>query len=286
MTIARQHQPAGSTRLVGVNGIRLRMRQVGSGRPLLLLNGIGCSLETWLPVENELPGFDLLSFDTPGVGGSPTRRWPLPMPALGKLAVGLADIAGWDEFDVLGLSWGGLLAQQLAHDHPRRVRRLILCATTFGLGTIWMDPLVVALMSTPLRHTSRRFATSVAPYLYGSDVKRFPEAFEAFLRHRLPPSRQGYYSQALAATAWSSLPWLRRLRPPTLVMAGRSDRIVPPRVARVMARLIPNARLHLTDGGHMFLLLRTAEPALAIREFLAAPAPDLMRQPAIEGIAS
>lgn len=269
-----------------MNGVRLRVRRVGSGRPLLLLNGIGCSLDTWRPVERELTGFDLLSFDPPGVGGSPKRRWPLPLSALSKLAVGLADIAGWDEFDVLGLSWGGVLAQQLAHDHPSRVRRLILCATTFGPGTLSMDPLVVALMSTPIRHTSRRFAMSVAPYLYGPDVRQFPDAFEAFLRNRRPPSLQGYYAQLLAATAWSSLPWLRRLRPPTLVMAGRRDRIVPPRVARLLAHVIPNARLDLNEGGHLFLLLRTAESARTIREFLAAPDAELNRQPTTQHRAS
>jgi poly(3-hydroxyoctanoate) depolymerase len=258
--------------MVRVDGVTVMVRRSGQGRPLLLLNGIGCGVETWAPLERALPGFDLLSFDPPGVGNSPNRSWPLGISALGRVAVALADSCGWKEFDVLGVSWGGIVAQQLAHDHPHRVRRLVLCATTFGPGSFCVDPLLIALMSTPLAHTSEWFGRVMAPYLYGADIHQYPGAFEAFERRRLPTVR-GYYAQALAATGWSSLPWLRTLSSPTLVMAGRGDRLVPAAVARLMARAIPNSALHMVEGGHLFLLLRTAESASIIRGFLAPAGP-------------
>lgn len=257
-------------RMVRAHGVSLMARRTGSGRPLLLINGIGCGVETWEPLERELSGFDLLSFDPPGVGSSPNARRPMGMRTLANLAVALADSCGWNEFDVLGLSWGGILAQQLAHDHTDRVRRLVLCATTFGPGPFTVDPLALALMSTPARHTSRWFGRVVAPYLYGSDVRQYPDAFQAFERRR-SPSVLGYYQQALAATGWSSLPWLRKLPTPTLVLAGRRDRMVPPTVSRLLARAIPNSSLHMVDAGHLFLLMRPAELGPVIRQFLLQP---------------
>ncbi|GAC1574374.1 MAG: poly(3-hydroxyalkanoate) depolymerase [Candidatus Dormibacteria bacterium] len=251
-----------------VHGVTLNVRRVGSGRPLLLLNGIGCGVETWGALELAMPGFELLSFDPPGVGRSPNTPRPLRMKEVAGLAVALADSCGWDQFDVLGVSWGGMAAQQLAHDHPSRVRRLVLAATTFGPGSYCVDPLVVALMSSPVRHTSRWFGRVVAPYLYGSDVYDYPDAFNTF-RDRERPTLRGYYAQAVAATGWTSLPWLRGLRVPTLVMVGSGDRIVPPTVGRVMARLIPGARFHRVEGGHLFLLLQSANSAIVVRKFLA-----------------
>ena len=257
-------------RLVRVQGINVMARRSGSGRPLLLLNGIGCGVETWAPLERALPGFEMLSFDPPGVGSSPKARWPLGMGALARVALALADSCSWKEFDVLGLSWGGLVAQQLAHDHPERVRRLVLAATTFGPGSFTLDPLVVALMSSPVRHTSKWFGRVVAPYLYGADIHEFDEAFAMF-ETRQAPSRTGYYAQILASMGWSSLPWLHTLRPPTLVLGGRRDRIVPATVPRLLARAIPNSQLYLVDGGHLFMLLRTAETAAVISRFLSQP---------------
>jgi pimeloyl-ACP methyl ester carboxylesterase len=254
-------------RMVRVDGVTVMARRSGHGRPLLLLNGIGCGVETWEPLEAALPGFELLSFDPPGIGRSPNTRWPLGLGGLVRVAMSLADSCAWKEFDVLGVSWGGIVAQQLAHDHPDRVGRLVLCATTCGPGSFCLDPLVIAMMSTPLPHTSKWFARMVAPYLYGADIREYPEAFEAFER-RQPPTVPGFYAQALAATGWSSLPWLHNLRSPTLVMAGRRDRIVPPAVAGLLARAIPNSSLHMVDGGHLFLLLRSAESAAVIRRFL------------------
>ena len=257
-------------RLVRANGVSVMARRSGRGRPLLLLNGIGCGVETWATLERELPGFELLSFDPPGVGGSPNTRRPLGMGGLARVAIALADSCGWKQFDVLGLSWGGLVAQQLAHDHPERVRRLVLAATTFGPGPFTVDPLALALMSTPIRHTSRWFGRMVAPYLYGADVRDYPDAYEAFAGRRSPTVR-GYYVQALAAGTWSSLPWLRTLQCPTLVMGGKRDRMVPPNVARLLARAIPRSTLHMIDGGHLFLLMRTAESGSVIRGFLEQP---------------
>src|SRR5262249_47402990 len=81
-------------------------------------------------------------------------------------------------------------------------------------------------------------------------------------------TRLGYLLQLLAMTGWTSLPWLWSLRQPTLVPMGRDDPLVPPVNGRILARLIPNARLQMIDDGHLFMLTRPIETAMAIEAFL------------------
>lgn len=259
-----------STGLVTVAGVPLQVRRSGAGRPLLLLNGLGCSVETWQSLGQHLEGFETLAFDPPGIGQSPAARWPLTIGRIARLARGVADQAGWTRFDVLGLSWGGTVAQQLAHEEPARVRNLVLCATTFGPGSFSIDPVAIGLMAVPWRPRSTAYSRAAAAYLLGPDVDLYPEAYAAFLSSWRPPTLHGFYSQVLAASTWSSLPWLRRLRQRTLVMAGRHDRLVPLFTQRLLARAIPEAQLDLSDGGHLFLLLRARESAALIRQFLGS----------------
>ena len=122
------------SRLPLVRGLRVAMRVQGEGDPLLLINGMTRPLQSWEPFTRELHGRTVVSFDAPGVGGSPTPVLPLSIPGLAALAVAVLDAAGLDDADVLGFSHGGAVAQQLARDAPDRVRRLILVATSCGVG--------------------------------------------------------------------------------------------------------------------------------------------------------
>ena len=256
--------------MVRVGSLQVRARLYGSGRPLMLVNGIGCGLETWTPLERNLRGFQVLTFDPPGIGRSTRPRWPLRVSGHARIAVALADHFGWDMFDVLGLSWGGTVAQEIAHRHADRVRRLILCATTFGLGGYSWNPVVLGLMSNPFRHTDQ-LAHRVAPLLYGGDIRHNPHGYDAFVRQRGRTDVRGYYEQVAALRGWSSLPWLRTLTMPTLVMAARRDQIIPGFNARVFARLIPDARVVEMEGGHLSPLLRAEAAADIIRGFLCEP---------------
>jgi len=240
----------------------VRVRVAGTGRPLLLIHGLGCGIDAWEPLAEHLPDFELISVDPPGIGGSPGGLRPLTMRGLSRVLTFVLDSLERPLVDVLGLSWGGLLAQQFAHDQPNRVRRLILCATGCGLGAVPGDPRALMSMLTPQR------IDAVAPLLYGQEILRNRDALDRFLRARDQPSLLGYYGQLVRVFGWSSLPWLHQLRMPTLLMAGRDDRIVPPINARELAWRMTNARVHWMDGGHLFLMLRPTESAAVIREFL------------------
>ncbi|HEX8095735.1 alpha/beta fold hydrolase, partial [Jatrophihabitans sp.] len=123
-------------RTVQVGEVRIRTSVRGSGRPLLLVTGLGASLELAEPFERELAarGRQVISFDAPGIGGSTPYRSPRRMPGLVRTIIGMLDVLGYDEVDVFGVSLGGVVAQQLARQAPHRVRGLVLAATAPGVG--------------------------------------------------------------------------------------------------------------------------------------------------------
>ena len=107
-------------------GLRLRVSRTGQGHPLLLITGIGANLDMWAPFERLVTDRELIAFDTPGVGLSQRPRAPLRMHQLARVVRELMDVLALERADVLGYSFGGALAQELARRSPERVRRLIL----------------------------------------------------------------------------------------------------------------------------------------------------------------
>jgi poly(3-hydroxyalkanoate) depolymerase len=249
--------------------------------PLLLMNGIGASLEVLQPFVDALdPRRTVVRFDVPGVGGSPRPALPYTFGTFTPVVAALLDGLGFGgQVDVLGFSWGGGLAQHFAVQHRRRVRRLVLAATGTGCLMVPGSPRVLGRMLTPRRHRDPEYARRIAGLLYGGTVRDDPGAASSALHAatRLGP-RRGYYYQLAAGAGWSSLPFLRLIRPPTLVIAGDDDPIIPAVNARIMARGIPHARLHLYHGGHLALVTEAAELAPVVEGFLdeedqAGPAP-------------
>jgi poly(3-hydroxyalkanoate) depolymerase len=176
-----------------------------------------------------------------------------------------------DPVDVLGFSWGGGLAQQFAVQHRRRCRRLVRAATGTGSLMVPAHPRVLARMLTPRRHHDPVYASQIAGELYGGTMRTDPERAARVLHAagRLGP-RRGYYYQLASGTGWSSLPFLRLIRQPTLVVAGEDDPIIPVVNARVMARLLPDAQLHVHPGGHLAMITEAGEFAPVIEGFLDA----------------
>jgi poly(3-hydroxyalkanoate) depolymerase len=239
--------------------------------PLLLMNGIGASLEVLQPFVDALDRRrSVIRFDVPGVGGSPRPVVPYILSTFSPVVAGMLDRLGFeDPVDVLGLSWGGGLAQHFAVQHRRRCRRLVLAATGPGSLMVPAHPRVLARMLTPRRHRDPDYVRSVAGEIYGGTMRDDPATAARVLHSasRLGP-RRGYYYQLAASTGWSSLPFLKLIRQPTLLVAGDDDPIIPVINARVMARLIPDARLHLYKGGHIALITEAGELAPVIEEFL------------------
>jgi len=248
-------------------------RQAGekSGIPLLLFNGIGGNIELLEPIARWMPRREVIAFDIPGVGHSPLPAWPYRLTGIAHLATRVLDHFGHIQADVLGISWGGAVAQTFARSHSDQCRRLILCATSPGTIMVPSNPFVALKMATPLRYTNKDYARRVAGDIYGGDCRRNPElALETF-KHIERQSRLAYLLQLAAAAGWTSVHWLHRLQQPTLLMAGNDDPLVPLLNAKLMHALIPDSELKVFDCGHLFLVTRAKESALAINEFLDRP---------------
>jgi poly(3-hydroxyalkanoate) depolymerase len=244
--------------------------------PLLLMNGIGASLEVLQPFVDALDRRrTVVRFDVPGVGGSPRPVVPYLLGTITPVVAGVLDQLGHDEpVDVLGFSWGGALAQHFAVQHRRRCRRLVLAATGTGSLMVPAHPRVLARMLTPRRHRDAGYTRSIAGEIYGGTMRVHPERAAQVLHaeSRLGP-RRGYYYQLAASAGWSSLPFLKLIRQPTLVIAGDDDPIIPSINPRLMARLIPGAQLHLYRGGHLALVTEARQLAPVIERFLDQPEP-------------
>ncbi len=180
--------------------------------------------------------------------------------------------------DVMGVSWGGGLAQQFTIQYPGRVRRLILAATSMGGHTMVPGhPRILMKMASPKRYTDKGYMKSIAPDIYGGDLRNNPEAIKLFTDHAKGGDQRGYRYQIMAMLGWTSLPWLWRIQHPTLVMAGNDDPLVPLVNARIHAFLLPHARLEVIEDGHLFLLTRARQTAETIGNFLREKKPQTWR---------
>ncbi|WP_219635613.1 alpha/beta fold hydrolase [Nocardioides ungokensis] len=146
------------------------------GPPLVLCNGIGARLDLLQPFVDEVdPRIEVIRFDVPGVGGSPAPKVPYNFALLAWLVGTLVDRLGHDQFDALGISWGGGLAQQLAFQYPRRCRRLVLASTGTGMLMVPARLSVLSKMLTPRRYRDPTYARAIAAEMYGGRMRRQPD---------------------------------------------------------------------------------------------------------------
>jgi pimeloyl-ACP methyl ester carboxylesterase len=181
--------------------------------------------------------------------------------------------AGVERADVLGYSLGGIVAQQLAVRYPERVRRLVLVATSCGFGGVPGSFGPMLNIATPFRYWSKPFYSRTIGNLVGGRARWDAEwvSRHGELRQRQPPTARGYLGQVASALTYSSLPSLRHIRQPTLVVTGDDDPLMPSANAVMLAHRIPDARLLVAPGeGHLLLLDRESAIFEPVAEYLAA----------------
>ncbi|MDC0662688.1 poly(3-hydroxyalkanoate) depolymerase [Marinobacter sp. SS21] len=257
---------------VGKQAVKVKVRpgRSDSHHVLLIVNGVGANLELLDPLVEALDErLEVVRFDVPGVGGSPARLFPYRLPSLARLVVRLLDELGYDRVTVMGISWGGTLAQQLAHLSADRVNGLILAATSMGMVMIPGSPKVLLKMAHPKRYISASYMHEVGPTIYGGKLRHRPDRLKKHFSRVRWQGGVGYLHQLLAVMGWTSALWLHKLPQPTLVLAGDDDPIVPVANARLLAWRIPKARLRIIrGGGHMFPLDDLPEVSREISRFI------------------
>ena len=258
-------------RTVRVDGQELRVALMGHAeteRTLLVFNGIGASLETVAPFAERFKRTRIVTFDVPGVGGSPAPKLPYRLTWLSRLASRLLDKLDIGAVDVFGVSWGGALAQQFVHDHPERSRTLTLAATSAGFMMVPGDPRVLSKLVTPRRYTDPDYMLKVGPDIYGGQLRRDSTPLAEHARALRSGGSRGYLFQLLAGVGWTSWLWLPQIKVPVLIMMGADDPIVPLVNGRILASRLPDVRLEVVDCGHLFILTHPEETAGTIERFL------------------
>lgn len=250
---------------------RWRLDMESEHLPVLFFNGIGANIEAVAPLAEALDDRGFIMFDMPGVGESPEPLVPYNAFTMAWTTTLLLDRFGIEEVDVMGVSWGGAMAQHFALQHPGRTRRLILVATSAGMVMVPGSPKALSKMADPRRYVDAAFMEKHFQTLYGGALGEASGKAGHIARLK-PPTRRGYLYQLLAMIGWTSAPALPFLKAPTLILMGDDDQIVPLANGRILNSLIPGSELEVMEGGgHLFLLSHRDQSISAIRRFLDRP---------------
>jgi len=245
---------------VTLNGLAFYYERHGSGPPLLLISGTGGDLRK-KPKMAEGPlsqHFDVLGYDQRGLGRSAKPDVPYSMADYADDAARLLDAVGWDRVRVLGISFGGMVAQELVLRHPVRVEKLVLACTSPGGAGGSSYPLHELAHLKGEERGRRMVALSNTSY-DEAWVKTHPEQYAQFLSmagsdpfaHE-PGHAQGAARQLEARAVHDTWERLDQIACPVMVAGGRFDGIALPEAQRRMAGKIPGATLTLFEGGHGF----------------------------------
>jgi pimeloyl-ACP methyl ester carboxylesterase len=280
---------------VQVNGITIEYEEQGVGDPVLLIMGLGGQLVDWPPELIDAiaaQGFRVIRFDNRDIGLStefdhvepPTRRdlakavlarrdldAPYLLGDMADDAMGLLDALGVESAHVVGMSMGGMIAQQTAIDHRSRVRSLVSIMSTTGSRRVGRPTAKVARMALRQRGTDLDAALEQSVEFFAEvsgprfDPEAFRETARAGLRRSFRPDGTARQFSAIVASG-DRTEALRRLDVPTLVVHGLADTLVRPSGGVATADAIPGSRLLMfNDMGHDFPDTRHGEIATAVR---------------------
>jgi len=257
------------------NGVRIYWEEGGRGDPLLMIMGLSFTLAMWGELRSVLSKhFRTILLDNRGVGKSDVPLRPFSMRSMARDALCVLDAAGAGIAHVLGLSMGGMIAQELAITSPHRVARLVLgCTQCGGLASALPEMRSLRVLVSPFRTRAARLK-AIVPLIYdvGTPEDRIERDLETIRAN--VPSIRGYLNQLSAIARWHSYARLSCISSPTLVIHGETDRLVVPANARILAARIPNSRLvMIPHASHIFPTDQPEITCRALLEFLsAAPA--------------
>jgi pimeloyl-ACP methyl ester carboxylesterase len=252
-------------------GVPIFWRESGNGEPLLLIMGLGYPSDMWHHIEPKLVArFRTIVFDNRGIGKSGTGPGPHLVTTMAADAVAVLDAAGVERAHVFGVSMGGYIAQELALQHPQRVRSLILGSTACGgEHTVKADQEVIDIVKARVNMSAEQGIRVLIPYIYDAQTPADRIDADLTIRLRTYPSAETYAGQLQAIWQWESYDRLKQLRMPTLILHGEHDRLVPPENGRLLAEKIPGARLVIVSkASHLLFSDQPEETADLVIGFL------------------
>ena len=259
------------------DGVKIYWEEHGTGDPLLLIMGLGATLEWWARLVPVLSArYRTIVYDNRGVGRSDIPAAPYSIAGMAEDAAAVLDAAGIASAHVFGASMGGMIAQELALRHPERVRSLILgCTACGGTQSVAADKEVRAALGARLKMTREEAMWLMAPYIFDAGTPRERVAEDIAVRLTAKVTNDGYFAQLGAIREWPGThDRLAALTMPTLVIHGETDRLVPAENGRIIARAIPGSRLvMIPNASHIFFTDQFTATSGTLLAFLASAAP-------------
>jgi 3-oxoadipate enol-lactonase len=254
-------------------GTRIYWEEQGRGDPLLLIMGLGATHDLWHRVTPMVaPFYRTILFDNRGAGKSDAPRGPYSIAQMAGDALAVLDAAGVARARVFGASMGGMIAQELALDHPDRVESLILgCTACGGAHVVPADREVGVALAARMTLPPAEAVRLTLPYIYDVSTPRDLVEEDLQLRIRTVMTNDAFSAQFQGIRSWAGThDRLARLNMPVLVIHGETDRLVPPENGRIIARAIPHAELvMLPSASHIFFTDQPELSKTAILSFLA-----------------
>lgn len=259
---------------VRVGDINIYYEVRGRGAPLIMIMGLAGNIDLWDPrlVSELSKHFMLVMFDNRGSGRTDMGQKKFSIKLFADDTVGLMDALGIAKANVLGISMGGMIAQELALSYPERVEKLILCSTTCG-GRHGVLPPSRPFPPSMLDASPREIAEIMVRFIFTEEfIRSNPRLIEAVIERmvRTPTPREAFLGQLNAIMEFDSYERLPQIRAPTLILHGKLDALLPPENAIILAKAIPNAKLILLERSGHGLAEEIDKVIAAIIEFLLA----------------
>jgi 3-oxoadipate enol-lactonase len=254
-------------------GAKIYWDERSVGEPVLLIMGLGYPSDMWWRVRPVMDGrYRTIVLDNRGSGRSDAPPGPYPIALMAADAVAVLDAAGVESAHVFGISMGGMIAQELALQSPKHVRKLILgCTAAGGPTAVRAEPEVTELLMNRGSMTPEQAAEATIPYIYDRDTPRGRIDDDMAIRRQWFPRPEAYVAQLQGILGWESYSRLPELTMATLVIHGENDRLVRMGNGELIAARIPGAKLaKLPHASHIFPTDQSAASNAAILEFLEA----------------
>lgn len=260
---------------VRVNDVRIYYAVRGEGFPLVMINGLGGNSDDWDPrlVEELSKQFKLVMFDNRGAGRTDISDREYTVRLFADDTAGLMEALGVSKAHVLGLSMGGMVAQELVLNYAEKVSKLVLCSThSGGLNVVQPSQEMIEKLAAGVSIVSKdEWRRLFLPLMFTSDfIGKNPDFVEIvvqrFFRH--PISREAYTRQLIAIQDFNVHDRLRRIEVPTLILHGRKDVLIPPENGSILANAIPKAKLVYFEKSAHVLAEEMREVLSLLTDFL------------------
>ena len=263
---------------VKVNDIQMFYEVHGEGFPLIMIMGLTGNTNWWDPrwIETLSEKFKIIAFDNRGAGRTDISDREYSIKLFADDTAGLMDALGISRANVLGLSMGGMIAQELVLNYPEKVKKLVLCATHCGgAKSVQASEEVMGILTadvSALALSAEEVARMTIPLLFTEDfIKNTPGVEELVIEQitKNPISNEAFMRQMSAIMNFDAYDRLSQIKTPTLILHGRQDILVPPENGSILEKAIPGSRLVSFENSAHGLMEETEEVLDTILEFLA-----------------